>query len=495
MPQTLLTQEPATAPRKRCAKKRAPPSQGGWAYLPLITSTALAGIPKDGPTGHTDTLAVHIFSALNSSVEELGTARLVCRSWAQAVGSVPLTLTLTGFRDIAAGPRGTSPHPRGWQRTFRGVDSLVLDVDDKQRAFQILKALEKEHAFPHPLRSIVLSPGCASRKVLDLALPRTGLTELVLDNCAGLMYDCDIRVIGGCLRLNRLTLHGLRLEAPPPGEAPVDQSDYDPGCENPYQYSVGVPPRKRDHFGRIIDSPLGVSVNGFTRLFTMHLERTQSLTFLDLSFSADLGDEHLAALAGQKALRALTLREVGQGGAEHIKITNKGLQSLASLPNLVALDLSHVKWAINGEGLSGLTGLTELDISRLDRATDRRLHPLSELTNPQMIGYQYIDRKGRVNSGDGVSDACLTAICRSLTRLERLNLQNNRRVTDVGSERLKELPRLSWLDVRGCAMVSIDALAMLRGHSSLRTRQVQPLAGCLPDSTGPHAAAAGYNPA
>lgn len=137
MPQTLLTQEPATAPRKRCAKKRAPPSQGGWAYLPLITSTALAGIPKDGPTGHTDTLAVHIFSALNSSVEELGTARLVCRSWAQAVGSVPLTLTLTGFRDIAAGPRGTSPHPRGWQRTFRGVDSLVLDVDDKQRAFQV----------------------------------------------------------------------------------------------------------------------------------------------------------------------------------------------------------------------------------------------------------------------------------------------------------------------------------------------------------------------
>eukprot|EP00873_Tetraselmis_striata_P038156 jgi/Tetstr1/458420/TSEL_044855.t1 len=114
-----------------------------------------------------------------------------------------------------------------------------------------------------------------------------------------------------------------------------------------------------------------------------------------------LGDDGMAALGGLRALRTLCISSSRDADSRlDVLVTNAGLETLAALPNLQALDLdccSHVE----GHGLLGLTGLTSLGLSKLGglsrEAMKAVLIKLTALTGldlldcPQLLGHHGMD--------------------------------------------------------------------------------------------------------
>ena len=107
-----------------------------------------------------------------------------------------------------------------------------------------------------------------------------------------------------------------------------------------------------------------------------HIRSLKRLTGVIFSHP-DADDQWMAALIGQNALSAVTVRDC--------KVTDAGLVHLAAMKNLSTLHLEST--AVTDAGLrhvTGLTALRSLDLSR-NRITDRGFASLARLANLEIL--------------------------------------------------------------------------------------------------------------
>ncbi len=159
------------------------------------------------------------------------------------------------------------------------------------------------------------------------------------------------------------------------------------------------------------------------------LKKVKDLRMLILAEMKDLTDAGLAELKDIKDLRGLNL----MGAA---KVTSKGLENLAGLTGLTSLDLGKVQAA--GHGLAYLKGLTQLESLNLSETgvKDADLAPLAALTN-----LKHLMLAGCALKGDGLVHL------KGLTALELLDLQHNPALVKDGLALVSGLPALKALNL------------------------------------------------
>jgi hypothetical protein len=113
------------------------------------------------------------------------------------------------------------------------------------------------------------------------------------------------------------------------------------------------------------------------------------------------------------------------------------------------------------ELLGTMTGLKELTLMNSSTVSNAGFAQLSNLTNLEHL---------YVGAGMPVTDATLTNTLAPLQRLRSLTLLELRRVTDAGIAAMAELhlPVLKRIGLHGFSSITDEALALLRGLTSLR---------------------------
>jgi len=188
---------------------------------------------------------------------------------------------------------------------------------------------------------------------------------------------------------------------------------------------------------------------------------------LDLRYAEQVTDEGISALRGWKRLRRLNLRGT--------KITDVTLGHIGGLPTLESLDIGFVQFTDSGlENLALLPNLKELTIggNKLTDAGLRFLRQLPQLTYLDLSGSQRTDsglwsvsiteagidslatlkelRELRM-TGTPVSGRWLEKL-KGLQKLERLELQDTRRLGDDAVATLASFSNLKWLDLKGSTL-------------------------------------------
>jgi len=206
------------------------------------------------------------------------------------------------------------------------------------------------------------------------------------------------------------------------------------------------------------------------------VEEPPAVVDLDLRYAEQITDEGTSALKGWQRLKRLNLRgtKITDTTLEHLagiptlesldigfsQFTDSGLQNLALLPHLKELAIGGNKLSDVGlQFLRQLPGLTSLDVSGSQRTdsglwsvtmTEAAVDSIATLRNLQEL------RLG----GSPVSSRWLEKM-KVLKKLERLSLQDARRVGDDASAVLATFTALRWLDLKGTAMTA-PAVAELR---------------------------------
>lgn len=197
---------------------------------------------------------------------------------------------------------------------------------------------------------------------------------------------------------------------------------------------------------------------------------------LNLYFAELVTDEGMSIVRDWKNLKRLNVRGT--------KITDTTLEFVSTLPALEALDIGYAEVTDVGlDRLTSMTSLRELTIGG-NKLTDVGVHLLRQL--PQLT---YLDVGGEQRTDSGLwsvslteagveSIATLTGLrelrmagrgvsgrslekLKGLVKLERLVLQNCKRIGDDSVPVLSTFTRLRVLDVKGTAM-SEQAVAALR---------------------------------
>jgi Leucine-rich repeat (LRR) protein len=148
---------------------------------------------------------------------------------------------------------------------------------------------------------------------------------------------------------------------------------------------------------------------------------------IDISRHPNIGDEQLKALRGLKGLRFLR--------ADNIRVTSRGLEHLATLPDLQGLWLSNT--AITDAGLKRIARIKSLRVLVIDRVriTDNGLAALVQLPNLEHLSLwrNYITDAGCRHIG-------------RMSELRHLSLDETK-VTDAGLKHLRHLKNLEYLSV------------------------------------------------
>jgi internalin A len=212
---------------------------------------------------------------------------------------------------------------------------------------------------------------------------------------------------------------------------------------------------------------LNLSLTRITDHGMKELKNASGIVELDLQYAEQITDEGIAALRGWKRLKRLNLRGT--------KITDMTLGHLAGLPTLESLDIGFAQFTDSGlENLALLPNLKEVTIggNKLTDAGLRFLRQLPGLTYLDLSGSQRtdsglwsvgmtesgVDSVGTLKNlqelrlgGSSVSARWLEKL-KGLQKLERLSLQDGRRVGDDASPVLASFTSLRWLDLKGTGM-------------------------------------------
>jgi Leucine-rich repeat (LRR) protein len=178
------------------------------------------------------------------------------------------------------------------------------------------------------------------------------------------------------------------------------------------------------------------------------LARMKQLEILDLAWDSrvtDAGLEHLATLPNLKHLSVTSA-----------SITDKGLITLSKSRTLQELDLTRSKISDAGlEKMSAMENLRELDLSNTKISSDgmKHLARLPHLTNLKL-------------SDTSVGDPGLTELVR-VHELESLDV-SGAKLTNDGLTTLATFSNLRWLDVGRNEKVTLQGLLKLRGLKHLK---------------------------
>jgi Leucine-rich repeat (LRR) protein len=188
------------------------------------------------------------------------------------------------------------------------------------------------------------------------------------------------------------------------------------------------------------------------------LKNAPAITDLDLYFDEMVGDSGLSVIKGWKHLRRLNVRGT--------KVTDMTVQYLASITSLESVDLGFTQVTDVGlDPLATLSKLEELSIGG-NKLTDSGLQPLR-----QMKGLTYLDLGGAQRTDSGLWSVSLTEsgfdVLEMLQNLRVLRL-NGLLVTGRGLAKLKTLTKLERLDLEGCKRVGDDAVPVLASFPALR---------------------------
>lgn len=169
-------------------------------------------------------------------------------------------------------------------------------------------------------------------------------------------------------------------------------------------------------------------------------------------------DNTLALLAGKDSIRTLDI-----GYAE---VTDSGLQYLPKLKGLKELAFGGNKLTEVGlEVLRGLPNLTHLDIAGKQRTdsglwfvavTDIGLDPIASLTELRTLDI----------SGSPVSTKGIQRLA-GLKKLERLNLYQDKRITDDAGAVLAGMSSLKWVDLKESGMTAKGFAALKKARPDL----------------------------
>jgi len=209
---------------------------------------------------------------------------------------------------------------------------------------------------------------------------------------------------------------------------------------------------------------LNLSLTRITDHGMKELKSAPAIADLDLQYAEQVTDEGMSAIRGWKHLRRLNLRGT--------KITDMTLGHLAGMSTLEALDIGFVQFTDSGlENLVLLPNLKELTIGG-NKLTDAGLRFLRQL--PQLT---YLDISGSQRTDSGLWSVSMTELgvdslatlrelrelrlggtpvslrwlekLKGLKKLERLGLQDDRRLADDAVPILASFATLRWLDVKG----------------------------------------------
>jgi Leucine-rich repeat (LRR) protein len=192
------------------------------------------------------------------------------------------------------------------------------------------------------------------------------------------------------------------------------------------------------------------------------MRKAPNIATLDLRYAEMVTDEGVQALRGWKHLKKLNLRGT--------KVTDTCLQHLSMVTSLESLDLGFVQVTDAAvDQLGALPNLRELTLSG-NKLTDTGLETLRQL--PGLI---YLDLGGSQRTDSGMWSVSMTqkgvAAVASLQNLRRLKLTD----LSVSSRELggiKDLTRLERLDLQDCRRVNDDVIPLLSSMSSIRVLDV-----------------------
>lgn len=193
------------------------------------------------------------------------------------------------------------------------------------------------------------------------------------------------------------------------------------------------------------------------------LRGADQLVDLNLYFAEQVTDEGMAIIKGWKHLKRLNVR-----GA---RITDTTLEFVASIPTVESLDIGYAEITDVGlDRLTSMTNLRELTIGG-NKLTDAGVHLLRQL--PQLT---YLDVGGSQRTDSGLwfvslTDAGVESIA-TLTELRELRMAGTT-ISGRSLERLKVLPRLERLVLQNCKRIGDDAVPALSGLTHLRVLDVQ----------------------
>ena len=202
---------------------------------------------------------------------------------------------------------------------------------------------------------------------------------------------------------------------------------------------------------------LDLSETRLTDRGLLDLKTATNLTDLNLYYAELVSDQGIAVVKNLPHLKRLNLRGT--------KITDSTLQLLNRLTSLESLDIGFAQVTDSGIGQLALQNLRELSIGG-NKLTDAGLQCVREmpaLTSLDLSGEQ------RTDSGlwsVSLTESGLDAIA-TLKNLRSLRL-NGEAVSARGLEKLKTLTRLERLDLQGCPRLNDDVVPILASLPALR---------------------------
>jgi len=208
---------------------------------------------------------------------------------------------------------------------------------------------------------------------------------------------------------------------------------------------------------------LDLSLSRVTDRGMRALRGADGIVDLNLYFAEQVTDEGMAVIKGWKHLKRLNVRGT--------KITDTTLEFVASIPTLESLDIGYAEVTDVGlDRLTSMQSLRELTIGG-NKLTDAGVHLLRQL--PQLA---YLDVGGsqRTDSGlwfVGLTDAGVESIA-TLAELKELRMAGTT-ISGRSLARLKSLTKLERLVLQNCKRVGDDAIPMLSAMTSLRLLDVK----------------------
>jgi internalin A len=221
---------------------------------------------------------------------------------------------------------------------------------------------------------------------------------------------------------------------------------------------------------------LNLSLTRITDRGLKELKSAPAVVDLDLRYAEQITDEGTSALKGWQHLKRLNLRgtKITDTTLDHLsgiptlesldigfaQFTDSGLQNLALLPHLKELAIGGNKLSDVGlQFLRQVPGLTSLDVSGSQR-TDSGLWSVS-MTEAAIDSIATLRNLQELRLGGSPASSRWLEKMKGLKKLERLSLQDSRRLGNDGSVVLATFTGLRWLDLKGTSMTA-QAVAELR---------------------------------
>ena len=184
----------------------------------------------------------------------------------------------------------------------------------------------------------------------------------------------------------------------------------------------------------------------------------QNIASFNLYFAELITDEGLSIIKGSKNLKRLNVRGT--------KATDTTLEFVSSIPTLESLDIGYAEITDVGiDRLTSLTNLRELTIGG-NKLTDAGVHLLRQL--PQLT---YLDVGGSQRTDSGLWSVSLTDVgvesIATLSELKELRMAGTG-VSGRSLEKLKGLNKLERLVLQNCKRVGDDSIPVLSTFAALR---------------------------